>query len=67
MAPSEHRVETGPESEDDEELLAAWDRAKAAAVDLLRRGLPEVAGGSLPAEALREAAERLRSGMVSRS
>ncbi|HEX6329854.1 MAG TPA: hypothetical protein VF129_01000 [Actinomycetota bacterium] len=67
MAPNEHREETERELEDDEEFLAAWDQTEAAAVDLLRKALPEVARESLPAEALRQAAERLRPGMVSRS
>lgn len=56
MAPREHREEKGWELEDDEEFLAAWDRTEAAAVDLLRKALPEVAGASFPAEALREGA-----------
>jgi hypothetical protein len=66
MAPGENREEErrGLE-EDDEEFLAAWDRAEAAAVDLLREALPEVAGGNPPGDALQEAAERLRSGMMS--
>ena len=67
MAPNEHREENEWELDDNEEFLAAWDRTEAAAVDLLRAALPEVAGASFPGEALPEAAERLRSGMVSRS
>ena len=47
MAPNEHRDENGWELEDDEEFLAAWDRTEAAAVDLLRTALPEMASRPL--------------------
>lgn len=67
MAPSEDQEKEGWELEDNEEFLAAWDRAEAAAVDLLREALPEVAGANPPSDALQEAAVRLRSGMRSRS
>ncbi len=69
MAPNEdpEEKEWELELEDDEELLAAWDRAEAAAVDLLREALPEVAAANPPGDALREVARRLRSGMRSRT
>lgn len=55
------------EPEDEEEFLAAWDRAEASAVALLRRALAELLGTDPPPGALQAASGELRSGMRTRS
>ena len=50
------------DDEDEEELLATLEATEAAAVELLRRALPELQGVEPPREELATAAQRLRTG-----
>ena len=54
------------ELEDEEEFLAAWERAEASAVDLLRGALPELLNTDPHPGALQAACDELRSGMRAR-
>ncbi len=52
------------DDEDEEELLAALEAAEAAAVEVLRRALPELRGVEPPREEFATAARRLRTGLA---
>lgn len=67
MPPGDDLQEDPWDLDDEEEFLAAWDAAEAAAVDVLRRALPELIDTDPPAGALQAASDRLRSGMRARS
>jgi tetratricopeptide (TPR) repeat protein len=52
------------DDKDEEELLATLEATEAAAVELLRRALPEMQGVEPPREELATAAQRLRTGLA---
>jgi hypothetical protein len=67
MAFDDQADEGYPEDLDDEEFLAAWDKAEADAVDLLCTALAQLVDEDPPQGALQAAADRIRAGMRERA
>jgi hypothetical protein len=63
QAPAQYPPVEDDWDEDDEEFLAQWGQAEAEAVEVLRQALPAPTLAPLPAGALQQACQRLRTGL----